>query len=203
MIDKGPNARSVKINLPPFTLIGATTRSGLLTSPLHKQFKIVEHLNHYNTKNLKKIVLRATKILGIEIDAKGCAEIARRSRGTPRVANRILRRVRDFAQVRAQGVITQKVAEEGLQLLEVDAFGLDDMDKRILQCLLNEFDGGPVGVSTLSIAVGEQAETLEEIYEPYLIQTGFMKRTSSGRVATKSAYLHFGKKPPERTQELL
>ena len=202
MIDKGPNARSVRINVPKFTLIGATTRSGLLTSPLRSRFGIVERLNFYEVDELAKIIRRSAKILNIGIDNAGTFEIASRSRGTPRIGNRLLRRVRDFAQVKAGGAITKTVAREALAMLEVDQAGLDQMDKRILHCLLNEFDGGPVGVSTISIAVGEEAETIEEIYEPYLIQKGFLKRTSSGRVLTRLAYEHFGVAPNKRQEEL-
>jgi len=199
MIDKGPSARSVKINLPKFTLIGATTRTGLLTSPLRARFGIVERLNFYEPSDLTGIIKRSGKLLGIELDDEGCAEIARRSRGTPRIANRMLKRVRDFAQVRADGVITKKVADDALTMLDVDNEGLDVMDRKIMGYIINEFEGGPVGVGTLAVAVGEEAETLEEIYEPYLIQKGFIKRTSQGRVATKLAYKHLsldsGNKP--------
>jgi holliday junction DNA helicase RuvB len=202
MIDKGPNARSVKLNLPKFTLIGATTRTGLLTSPLRARFGIVERLNYYEPSDLTQILQRSGQILGIELDGEGSDEIARRSRGTPRVANRLLKRVRDFAQVRAGGVITKKVAREALSLLEVDEEGLDMMDKKILGYIINEFEGGPVGIDTLSVAVAEEAETLEEIYEPYLIQKGFIKRTSSGRVATKLAFEHLGVKKKSKSGEL-
>ncbi len=202
MIDKGPNARSVRVNIPRFTLIGATTRSGLLTSPLRSRFGIVERINFYSVEEMTTIVKRSAKLLNIEIDEAGASEIARRSRSTPRIGNRLLKRVRDFAQVRADGVITQKVANESLRMLEVDEAGLDQMDKRILTLLLNEFDGGPVGINNLAIAIGEEAETLEEIYEPYLIQKGLIKRTSSGRVLTKLAYEHLGKPPSKRQEEL-
>lgn len=202
VIDKGPNARSVRIDLPKFTLIGATTRSGLLTSPLRSRFGIVERLNFYEPEELAFIVKRSGRILNTEIDHGGAHEIASRSRATPRIANRLLRRVRDFAQVRAQGIITEQVAKEALQMLDVDQAGLDQMDKRILNCIFKQFDGGPVGLNTLSISVGEDAETIEEIYEPYLIQRGFLKRTPSGRVLTKLAYEHFGMKPNERHFEL-
>jgi Holliday junction DNA helicase RuvB len=196
MIDKGPNARSVKINVPRFTLIGATTRSGLLTAPLRSRFGIVERLNYYEDEDLAKIIHRSGRILAIEIDEQGEREIARRSRGTPRIANRLLRRVRDYAQVRADGKITSQVADRALQMLEVDREGLDPMDKRILQYILNECQGGPVGIASLAIGVGEEPETIEEIYEPYLIQRGFLKRTSSGRVLTPRSYAHFNVKPP-------
>ncbi|MBI4115474.1 MAG: Holliday junction branch migration DNA helicase RuvB [Candidatus Omnitrophica bacterium] len=191
MIDKGPNARSVKINLPHFTLIGATTRSGLLTSPLRSRFGIVERINYYTEEELGQVVNRSARILKVEMEPQGAFEIARRSRGTPRVSNRLLRRVRDFAQVKADGRITQQVADQALQMLEVDEAGLDPMDKRILGFILKECHGGPVGINNLSVGVGEESDTLEEIYEPYLIQKGFLKRTPSGRVATKRAYEHF------------
>jgi Holliday junction DNA helicase RuvB len=203
MIDKGPSARSVKINLPRFTLIGATTRSGLLTSPLRSRFGIVERINYYTEEELGEVVGRSSRILNIEVDRAGAFEIARRSRGTPRVANRLLRRVRDFAQVRADGKVTREVADRALRMLEVDEMGLDPMDKRILGFILKECGGGPVGVNTLAVGVGEEAETLEEIYEPYLIQRGFLKRTPSGRVATKHAYDHFGMVLPSSQRELL
>ena len=202
MIDKGPNARSVRVNIPRFTLIGATTRSGLLTSPLRSRFGIAERFNFYEVDELAHIIRRSAKILNVEIDSAGAAEIARRSRSTPRIGNRLLRRVRDYAQVRADGNITQAVARDALAMLEVDDAGLDQMDKRIVNAILREFGGGPVGISTLSVAVGEEAETLEEIYEPYLIQKGFLKRTPSGRVLTKMAYDHFKVSPTQRQQEL-
>ncbi len=202
IIDKGPNARSVRIDVPKFTLIGATTRSGLLTSPLRSRFGIVERINFYEEIDLAKIINRSAKILDTKIDEAGTLEIASRSRGTPRIGNRLLRRIRDFAQVRASGIITQVVSKEALKMLDVDRVGLDQMDKRILNCLFHQFDGGPVGINTLSISVGEEAETIEEIYEPFLIQKGFIKRTPSGRVLTKLAYEHFGIKPNHRHQEL-
>jgi len=196
MIDKGPNARSIKITIPPFTLIGATTRSGLLTAPLRARFGIVERLGYYAPDELTVIVKRSSNLLRVMIDDEGAYEIARRSRGTPRIANRLLKRVRDFAEVKADGCITKKVADSALKMLNVDNSGLDAMDKRILTYLLEEFDGGPVGIANLAIAVGEESETIEEVYEPYLIQKGFMKRTHSGRVATKFCYEHFGKNVP-------
>jgi len=201
MIDKGPNARSVKINLPKFTLIGATTRSGLLTSPMRARFGIVERLNYYSAEELESIVKRSSRILNIEIKDDGAKEIASRSRGTPRVANRLLRRVRDFAEVEGSGIIDQKTADYALSRLEVDQVGLDQMDKKILLAMIDEFDGGPVGINTISVAVGEEAETLEEIYEPYLIQRGFLKRTSSGRVVTRLGFEHFGRKMPASKKE--
>lgn len=202
MLDKGPNARSVRINLPRFTLIGATTRSGLLTSPLRSRFGIVERLNYYLDDELAQIVTRSAQILNLEIDTSGAHEIARRSRGTPRIANRLLRRVRDFAEVKADGKVTSEIADRALQMLEVDEAGLDQMDKRILKYLVQECDGGPIGVNTLSVAIGEDTETLEEIYEPYLIQKGFLKRTPSGRVVTRFAYSHLGIEPSKRQKEL-
>jgi Holliday junction DNA helicase RuvB len=202
MIDKGPHARSVKMQIPHFTLIGATTRSGLLTAPLRSRFGIVERLNYYDDADLSEIVKRSSGILNIKIDEKGAREIASRSRGTPRIANRLLRRVRDYAQVKADGVITAEVADKGLRMLGVDNEGLDSMDKRILEYILKECNGGPVGVNSLAVGVGEDSETLEEIYEPYLIQRGFMKRTSSGRVVTERTYRHFNLKPPAADKQL-
>lgn len=201
MIDKGPSARSVKINLPPFTLIGATTRSGLLTSPLRSRFGIVERINYYEEEELHQIVHRSGRILKVEVEDSGAFEIARRARGTPRVANRLLRRVRDFAQVRADGRITQEVADQALLMLDVDEAGLDPMDKKILGFILRECGGGPVGINSLAVGVGEEADTLEEIYEPYLIQRGFLKRTSSGRVATPRAFEHLGLPLPSKTKQ--
>jgi len=202
MIDKGPNARSVKLNLPHFTLIGATTRSGLLTSPFRARFGIVLRLGYYQAQELARIVLRSARILGIEINAEGAHEIALRARGTARIANRLLRRVRDYAEVKAQGRITKTVAESALKMLEVDSEGLDEMDRAILMAVAKEFSGGPVGLSTLSIAVGEEAETIEEIYEPYLIQKGFLKRTPQGRVITQGGYQHIGFSCPDSEQTL-
>ena len=196
MIDKGPNARSVKINIPRFTLVGATTRSGLLTAPLRSRFGIIERLNYYDQTELAAVIDRSSRILKMDTDAPGSLEIARRSRGTPRIANRLLRRVRDFAQVRAEGRVTQEVANRALQMLDVDHEGLDPMDKRILEYVLYQCEGGPIGISNLAVGVGEDAETIEEIYEPYLIQQGFLKRTPSGRMLTPKAYEHFNQKPP-------
>jgi Holliday junction DNA helicase RuvB len=200
MIDKGVNARSVKIHIPPFTLIGATTRSGLLTSPLRARFGIAERLNYYTDEDLAQVIFRSSQILKIEIDPEGADEISKRSRGTPRIANRLLRRVRDYAQVRADGRITRPVAEKALQMLEVDREGLDAMDKRILSYILHECHGGPVGIASLAVGVGESAETLEEIYEPYLIQRGFVKRTASGRVLTSKTYAHFNIPVPQNSR---
>lgn len=190
MIDKGANARSVQINVPKFTLVGATTRSGLLSAPMRSRFGIVERLNYYEDDELSKIVNRSAQILETKIDPEGELEIARRSRGTPRVANRLLRRVRDYAEVKADGVITKEVADQALGMLGVDHEGLDSMDIRILRYLMDHCEGGPIGISSLAVAVSEEAETLEELYEPYLIQKGFLKRTSSGRMLTQRAYQH-------------
>ena len=192
MIDRGPKARSVKINLGHFTLIGATTRAGLLTSPLRARFGVVGRLNYYEPEELFRIVNRSAKILEVEIDLNGAQEIARRSRGTPRVANRLLRRVRDFAQIRGDGRIDQKIADQALKMMEVDESGLDEMDKRILEVIIKKFNGGPVGINSLAVAVGEEKETIEEVYEPYLIQEGFINRTLRGREATEHAYRHLG-----------
>jgi Holliday junction DNA helicase RuvB len=202
MIDKGPNARSVKLNLPRFTLIGATTRSGLLTSPFRARFGIVLRLGYYQPQELSRIVLRSARILNIDIDTAGAHEIALRARGTARIANRLLRRVRDYAEVKAEGRISKTVAESALKMLEVDSEGLDEMDRTILTVIAKEFSGGPVGLSTLSIAVGEEAETIEEIYEPYLIQKGFLKRTPQGRVITQGGYQHIGLPCPDAEQRL-
>ncbi|MBT9138929.1 MAG: Holliday junction ATP-dependent DNA helicase RuvB [Syntrophomonadaceae bacterium] len=188
MIGKGPGARSIKLDLPRYTLIGATTRAGLLTPPLRARFGIVIRLGYYNTEEMERIVKRSAEILQIKIDNEGALEIARRSRGTPRIANRLLRRVRDYAQVRADNIILQEVANKALRMLEVDQHGLDDMDKMILSTIVKKFNGGPVGVNSLSVAVGEEADTIKEVYEPYLIQEGYLDRTSSGRRATKKAY---------------
>lgn len=197
MIDKGPNARSVKINIPKFTLIGATTRSGLLTGPLRSRFGIVERLNYYEETELTLVVERSAAILKVETEHEGAMEIARRSRGTPRIVNRLLRRVRDFAQVKADHKITRSVADLALKMLDVDHEGLDIMDKRILEYMMDHCQGGPVGINSLAVGVGEDAETIEEIYEPYLIQKGFLKRTSSGRVLSLRAYEHFNRTPPK------
>ena len=190
MIEKGPSARSVKINLNHFTLIGATTRAGLLTSPLRSRFGVVSRLDFYTPEDIYKIVHRSAKILNIFVTDEGAMEIAKRSRGTPRVANRLLRRVRDYAQVKAKGKIDRKVAIEALKMLDVDELGLDEMDKRILEVIIQKFKGGPVGINTIAVAVGEEEDTIEEIYEPFLIQEGLLARTPRGRVATDSAYRH-------------
>ncbi len=191
MIDKGPNARSIKLNLNPFTLVGATTRAGLLTSPLRARFGVILRLNYYEAEDLFHIVKRSAKILNVEIDDDGAIEIARRSRGTPRVANRLLRRIRDFAQVTADNRINKTVAEIALEKLEVDSRGFDEMDKRILLTIIEKYSGGPVGVSTIAVAVSEESNTIEELYEPFLIQQGYLKRTPRGREVTRLAYEHF------------
>jgi len=192
MIDKGPSARSVQLNLEPFTLIGATTRAGLLTPPMRARFGVVLRLDFYEPEQLQEIIKRSANILNVPIDDQGSLELARRSRGTPRIANRLLRRVRDFAQVKGNGLIDKTVADDALSMLSVDEYGLDDMDKRILSALIEKFDGGPVGLNSLSVAVGEEANTLEEVYEPFLIMEGFLIRTSRGRQATPQAYRHLG-----------
>jgi len=197
MIDTGPNARSVQINLNPFTLVGATTRSGLLTAPLLSRFAIKSRLEYYTADTLKNIVLRSSKILGSTITSDGAGEIARRSRGTPRIANGLLRRVRDFAQVLGNGVIDLGITQHALRALHVDEHGLDEMDNKILLTIIDKFKGGPVGISTIASAVAEEAGTLEEVYEPFLIQEGFIKRTPRGREVTHKAYAHLGKKPLE------
>jgi holliday junction DNA helicase RuvB len=196
MIDSGPNARSIQINLNPFTLIGATTRSGLLTAPLLSRFAIKNRLEYYDADTLKKIILRAAMILKASITTEAAGEIARRSRGTPRIANGLLRRVRDFAQVLNDGEIDMGITEHSLKALNVDEHGLDEMDNRILSTIIEKFKGGPVGISTIATSVGEEPGTLEEVYEPFLIQEGFIKRTPRGREATEKAYEHLGKIPP-------
>lgn len=202
MIDTGPNARSVQISLNPFTLIGATTRSGLLTSPLRARFGINSRLSYYDSKLLTDIVMRSSDILKIEINEKAAFEIARRSRGTPRIANALLRRVRDFAQIKGSGVIDMAIAKFGLNALHVDEHGLDEMDNRILTTIIDKFKGGPVGIKTISTAVGEEQGTLEEVYEPFLVQEGYLKQTSRGREATELAYKHLGKTPAPGTGNL-
>jgi Holliday junction DNA helicase RuvB len=193
MIGSGPGARAMKIPLKPFTLIGATTRAGLLTAPLRGRFGIVHRLDFYSEAELTFIVKRSSRILGVPIDAPGAAEIARRSRGTPRIANRLLRRVRDFAQVRADGAITASVARDALELLEVDEHGFDEVDRKLLLTVIDKFGGGPVGVNALAAAISEEPDAIEDIYEPYLLQIGFLDRTPRGRVATRRAYDHFGR----------
>ena len=202
LLDSGPNARSVQISLNPFTLIGATTRAGMLNSPLRARFGINCRLEYYDAKLLTSIVKRSAQILNTPIDEAGAFEIARRSRGTPRIANNLLRRTRDFAQVKGKGVITIEIAEMALLALDVDQNGLDEMDIRILTTIVEKFKGGPVGLSTIATACGEEAETIEEVYEPFLIQEGFLKRTSRGREATERAYVHLGIVPKYRNGEL-
>jgi len=197
LIGKGATARSIRLNLPKFTLVGATTRAGLLSAPLRDRFGVMHHLEFYTVKELTTIVLRSAEVLGVEIDREGAREIARRSRGTPRLANRLLKRVRDFAQVKYDGAITHEVACFALDLLEVDQYGLDKVDRRILQTLILNFQGGPTGVETLAAAIGEDAGTLEDVYEPYLLQNGFLNRTPRGRVASVLAYKHLGYRLPE------
>jgi Holliday junction DNA helicase RuvB len=203
IIDQGPNARSVRLNLPRFTLIGATTRSGLLTAPLLDRFPIRERLDYYNADQLEHIVVRSARLLSVEIETKGAREIARRSRGTPRIANNLLRRVRDYAQVKHEGRITPDIADKALVMLEIDENGLDEMDKRILETLIVKFGGGPVGLSSLAVAVGEEPDTLEEVYEPYLIMEGYLKRTAQGRMATELSYKKLGLKPTDGRQPTL
>jgi Holliday junction DNA helicase RuvB len=205
VIDSGPNARSVQLDLKGFTLVGATTRAGLLSSPLRSRFGVSNRLDYYGPTALEKIIIRSARILNVEINAEGSKEIARRSRGTPRIANRLLKRCRDFAQVdknlkHTGNIITQEVAQYALKQLEVDDVGLDDMDKRILLTIIEKYSGGPVGVNTLAVAVGEEPGTIEEVYEPYLIQEGYLKRTPRGREATELAYRHFGISPGTRPQ---
>ncbi len=195
-IDTGPAARAMKIDLPAFTLIGATTRTGLLTSPLRDRFQIQERLEYYEARHLELIVSRSAKILHVQIDAEGCAEIARRARGTPRIANRLLRRIRDFAEVEGKGKVTRVLADAALERLGVDPKGLDQMDRRILLTVIEKFAGGPVGVDTIAAAVGEESDTIEDVYEPFLIQEGLLMRTPRGRAATSRAYEYFGKAVP-------
>jgi holliday junction DNA helicase RuvB len=195
-ISEGPNAQTISMPVERFTLIGATTRYGLLTPPMRARFGIVQRLHYYPVDQLAFIVARTAEILGTGCTREGALEIARRSRGTPRVANRLIRRVRDYAQVRADGVITTEVADAALQMLEVDEFGLDEMDSRVLRAIIEQFGGGPVGVGTLAVAIGEDPGTLEEVYEPFLIQSGFLQRTPRGRMATEKAYRRFGYAPP-------
>ena len=201
VIGQGPSARTVRLDVPQFTLVGATTRAGLLTPPLRDRFGVVVRLEFYNPEDLALIVSRAARILGISIDESGAFEIARRSRGTPRVANRLLRRVRDYAQVRADGVINRPVTDAALKMLGVDEKGLDKMDRKILLTLIEKFDGGPVGVDTLSTVVGEERDTLEDVYEPYLVQEGYLNRTPRGRMATRLAYEHFNLSPNQQVQQ--
>jgi Holliday junction DNA helicase RuvB len=197
MIDSGPAARSVQLAIPRFTLVGATTRQGLLTAPLRSRFGITNRLDYYDAEELARVITRSAHLLDAEIDPEGAKELARRARGTPRIANRLLRRTRDFADVKGTGVITREIARIALEALEVDEFGLDEMDTRVILALIEKFGGGPVGISTLAVAVGEDAGTLEEVYEPFLIQQGFLQRTPRGRIATPLAYRHMGLQPPK------
>ncbi len=203
MIGEGPGARSIKLDLPPFTLIGATTRAGLLTSPLRDRFGIVQRLEFYSREELCLIVQRSARILGIACDIDGADEIARRARGTPRIANRLLRRVRDYAQVKGSGVITQPIAVLAMEMLKVDGEGFDALDRRMLTTIIESFDGGPVGVESLAAALSEERGTLEDVIEPYLIQQGFLIRTARGRMASAKAYRHFGWKPPRQSEALI
>jgi Holliday junction DNA helicase RuvB len=203
VIDQGPNARSVKLQLPKFTLVGATTRSGLLTSPMRSRFGLTERLDYYAAEELAKIVTRAARILNVEIDGAGAMEIAGRARGTPRIANNLLKRCRDYAQVKAKsGTITAEIADKALEMLEIDEHGLDEMDKRLLETLVHKFGGKPVGVNSLAVAVGEEPDTIEEVYEPFLIQEGYLKRTPQGRVPTELAFQKLGVKPTGRQNDL-
>ncbi len=200
IIGQGPSARSIKLDLPKFTLVGATTRAGLLSSPLRDRFGLISRLEFYTHEELAFIVKRSARILGMAIDHQGALELARRSRGTPRISNRLLRRVRDYAQVRADGSITLSVVQETLRLLEIDEMGFDQMDRMILLTIIDKFGGGPVGLDTIGAAIGEESDTIEDVYEPFLIQNGFLNRTPRGRVATPAAYTHFGKSPAGRAQ---
>ena len=202
MIGKGPNARSIRIDLQPFTLIGATTRAGLLTAPLRDRFGVVSRLEFYSIQDLVKVVKRAADILLVPIDDEGAKEIGRRSRGTPRIANRLLRRVRDFAQIKGNGIISQEIASKALDLLEVDQLGLDKIDRRLLETIILKFNGGPVGLDTLAATINEEADTIEDVYEPYLLQLGFIKRTPRGRVCTNLAYHHLGLKEKEDIEDM-
>ncbi|TDJ63335.1 MAG: Holliday junction branch migration DNA helicase RuvB [Proteobacteria bacterium] len=202
MIGEGPAARAIKLDLPPFTLVGATTRAGLLTSPLRDRFGIVQRLEFYSTTDLTTIVLRAARILGVTIDPKGANEIARRARGTPRIANRLLRRARDYAEVKAEGQLTGDVAARALDMLNVDAIGFDMMDRKLLLAVIQKFDGGPVGVDSIAAAISEERGTIEDVLEPFLIQQGFLMRTSRGRMATRAAWVHFGLEPPAKDRAI-
>jgi Holliday junction DNA helicase RuvB len=201
MIGEGPAARSIKLDIPPFTLVGATTRAGLLTSPLRDRFGIVQRLEFYSVAELSDIVSRSASILGVTMDDQGAHEIARRSRGTPRIANRLLRRVRDYADIKADGVVTTEVADLALNMLNVDASGFDHMDRRLLLAIMEKFDGGPVGVDSIAAAISEERDTIEDVLEPYLIQQGYLMRTPRGRMVTRQAYDHFGLKSPKKFNE--
>jgi holliday junction DNA helicase RuvB len=201
IIDQGPNARTIRLSLPPFTLVGATTRAGMLTAPLRSRFGLTDRLDYYPIKDLTTIIKRSADLLGVEVQSGGAEEIAMRSRGTPRIANMLLRWVRDYAQVRADGIITPAVAKDALIMREIDEDGLDEMDKRILEAMIYKFNGGPVGVSSLAVAVGEDASTIEDVYEPYLIMQGFFKRTPRGRMAMPAAYVKLGVTPPRNSHD--
>lgn len=201
MVGEGPAARSIKIDLPPFTLVGATTRAGLLTSPLRDRFGIVQRLEFYNVADLSHIVSRSGRLMELDIDDSGAEEVAKRSRGTPRIANRLLRRVRDYAEVKSSGAVTKDIADAALNMLNVDASGFDHMDRRLLLTLMEKYDGGPVGVESLAASIGEERGTIEDVFEPYLMQQGYITRTPRGRMATKQAYLHFGMGLPARYTE--
>ena len=203
MIGEGPAARSIKLDLPPFTLVGATTRAGLLTSPLRDRFGIVQRLEFYTVDELASIVMRSAKVLGITMEQKGAYEIARRSRGTPRIANRLLRRVRDYAEVKGNGAITEELAIQALDMLKVDSNGFDALDRKLLMTMIENFAGGPVGLDTLAAAISEERGTIEDVLEPYLLQQGFIMRTPRGRVVTQNAYLHFGLQPPQLAETLM
>jgi Holliday junction DNA helicase RuvB len=198
VIDQGPNARSVRLNIQPFTLIGATTRSGMLSAPMRSRFGLANRLDYYDAEDLARILKRSAGILKVDMEDEGAIEIASRSRGTPRIANNLLRRARDYAQVKADNIITAELADQALSLLDIDSDGLEEMDKRILSCIIEKFGGGPVGVNSLSVSVGEESDTIEEVYEPYLIQEGYLQRTPQGRIATARAYEKFGLVPPEK-----
>ena len=201
MIGEGPSARSVKLELPPFTLVGATTRAGMLTNPLRDRFGIVSRLEFYNNQELTRIVERSAGLLSVDIDQDGAKEIAKRSRGTPRIANRLLRRVRDYAEVKAKGSVNKKIADEALKMLDIDLIGFDLMDRNLLKAIIENFSGGPVGLDNLSAAIGEEKETIEDVIEPYLIQQGYLMRTPRGRIATHKSYVHFGLTPPEKNED--
>ena len=201
MIGEGPAARSIKLDLPQFTLVGATTRAGLLTSPLRDRFGIVQRLEFYNVADLTHIVARSSALLGVKMDIEGAAEVAKRARGTPRIANRLLRRVRDYAEMKGDGIVTAQMADSALNMLNVDERGFDHMDRRLLTAMMNNFDGGPVGVESLAAAISEDRGTIEDVIEPYLIQQGFMARTPRGRILTNNAYLYFGMPVPKRMQD--
>jgi Holliday junction DNA helicase RuvB len=201
MIGEGPAARSIKLDIPPFTLVGATTRAGLLTSPLRDRFGIVQRLEFYSVDELTSIVSRSARILGVDMDDQGATEIARRSRGTPRIANRLLRRVRDYADIKADGRITNEVADLALNMLNVDASGFDHMDRRLMLAIMEKFDGGPVGIDSVAAAISEERDTIEDVLEPYLIQQGYLLRTPRGRMVTRLAYEHFGLQSPKKFNE--